>query len=105
MSTIFPGRFTAKHGAATAQYWRSFDQLHTYAHAGEANHLPAWAGVNRRVDGNGSARSWHETVLVERGSYECIYVNMPRFGFGVAADLVPVSSRLESARQRVGKAE
>ena len=25
------------------QYWRSFDQLHAYAHAKDKQHLPAWA--------------------------------------------------------------
>ena len=70
-----------------------------------ATHLPAWAEFNRRVGGNGSVGIWHESYRVERGNYECIYVNMPRFGFGAASDLVPVSGRMESARQRIGKAE
>ncbi len=92
-------------GVVTVQYWRSFDLLHAYAHRRESNHLPAWAEFNRRIGGNGSVGIWHETYLVERGNYECIYVNMPRFGFGAATDHVPVSGRLESARQRVGNAE
>jgi len=40
-------------GAATVQYWRSFEHLHAYAHMREANHLPAWAEFNRRVGGTG----------------------------------------------------
>lgn len=92
-------------GVATIQYWRSFEHLHAYAHMRDSNHLPAWADFNRRVGGNGSVGIWHESFLVERGSYECIYANMPRFGFGAAADHVPVTGRLESARQRIGNAE
>ena len=91
-------------GVATIQYWRSFDHLHAYAHMREGNHLPAWAEFNRKVGGNGAVGIRHESFLVERGNYECVYVNMPRFGFG-ATDHVPVSGRLESARQRIGKAE
>src|SRR5258708_4668373 len=34
------------------QYWRSFEQLHAYAHMREKLHLPAWAEFNRRVGGN-----------------------------------------------------
>ena len=30
-------------GVATVQYWRSFEQLHAYAHMRGGNHLPAWA--------------------------------------------------------------
>src|SRR5438270_3115253 len=37
----------------TLQYWRSFEQLHAYAHAREKKHLPAWAEFNRRVGNNG----------------------------------------------------
>src|ERR1700678_4370610 len=31
----------------TLQYWRSFDQLHAYAHAKDKQHLPAWADFNQ----------------------------------------------------------
>ena len=92
-------------GVATIQYWRSFEHLHAYAHMRAGQHLPAWAEFNRRVGGNGSVGIWHESFLVDRGNYECIYANMPRFGFGAAVDHVPVTGRLESARQRIGKPE
>jgi hypothetical protein len=91
-------------GAAVVQYWRSFEHLHAYAHARDAAHLPAWAEFNRRVGGNGSIGIWHETYLVAGGGYECIHVNMPRFGLGRAGDHVSVSGRLESARSRLGHA-
>ena len=91
-------------GVATVQYWRSFEHLHAYAHLRDSNHLPAWREFNCRVGSDGSVGIWHESYLVERGNYESIYANMPRFGFAAASEHVPVSGRLESARQRLGKA-
>src|ERR1700753_2371139 len=37
---------------SVVQYWRSFEQLHEYAHARDKKHLPAWADFNRRVGGH-----------------------------------------------------
>jgi hypothetical protein len=92
-------------GVAVVQYWRSFEHLHAYAHARDAAHLPAWAEFNRRIGGNGSVGIWHETYQVASGGYECIHVNMPRFGLGAAGHHVGVSGRLESARSRMGQAQ
>ena len=91
-------------GVAVVQYWRSFEQLHAYAHARNANHLPAWAEFNRRIGGDGSVGIWHETYAVARGQFECIYANMPRFGMGCAAEHVPVTGRLDSASLRIHQA-
>ena len=88
-------------GIASLQYWRSFEHLHAYAHARDAAHLPAWAEFNRRIGGNGTVGIWHETYLVARGRFECIYANMPRFGLAKAAEHVPVTGRLDSARTRI----
>jgi hypothetical protein len=90
-------------GVAVIQYWRSFEQLHAYAHARDAAHLPAWAEFNRRIGGNGAVGIWHETYTVAQGQYECIYANMPRFGLGAAAGHLPATGRLESARSRIGR--
>ncbi|HUB29035.1 MAG TPA: DUF4188 domain-containing protein [Terracidiphilus sp.] len=88
-------------GVAVLQYWRSFDQLHAYAHARNANHLPAWAEFNRRVGADGSVGIWHETYSVARGHFECIYANMPRFGMAAASQHLPVTGRLDSASLRI----
>jgi hypothetical protein len=88
-------------GLATIQYWRSFEHLHAYAHARDAQHLPAWAEFNRRIGGNGSVGIWHETYAVTPGQYETVYANMPRFGLAAAAEHVPVVGRLDSARLRM----
>jgi hypothetical protein len=91
-------------GVGMVQYWRSFEQLHAYAHARDEAHLPAWAEFNRRIGGNGVVGIWHETYTVAPGAYESISVNMPRFGLGSAMPHVPVAGRMESARGRMGQA-
>ena len=88
-------------GVGMVQYWRSFEQLHAYAHARDAAHLPAWAEFNRRIGGNGVVGIWHETYRVAPGQYETIYANMPRFGLGSAGRHLPVTGRIEGARERI----
>ena len=83
------------------QYWRSFDQLHAYAHARDKAHLPAWAEFNRRVGGNGSVGIFHETYLVSAGSYEAIYANMPLIGLARAGRRVEATGARQSARDRL----
>jgi Domain of unknown function (DUF4188) len=90
-------------GVAVLQYWRSFEQLHDYAHARQAKHLPAWAEFNRRIGTDGSVGIWHETYAVGRGQFECVYVNMPTFGMGRAGRHEAVTGRLDSARLRMGQ--
>ena len=85
----------------TLQYWRSFQQLHAYAHARDKKHLPAWADFNRKVGGNGSVGIFHETYLVSAGRYEAIYANMPPFGLAQAGALVPAIGRMNAAKTRI----
>ncbi len=89
-------------GVATVQYWRSFEHLHAYAHARDAKHLPAWAAFNRAVGGNGRVGVWHETYQVAAGQYECVYVNMPRWGLAGAGEHVPAVGRMSDAKGRMG---
>ena len=84
------------------QYWRSFEQLHAYAHAKEMAHLPAWAAFNRSVGGNGSVGIFHETYSVSAGRYECVYANIPRMGLAAAGEMVPATGRMKDARSRMG---
>jgi hypothetical protein len=90
-------------GIAVLQYWRSFEQLHAYAHAKNAVHLPAWAEFNRRVGADGSVGIWHETYTIGPGQYECVYANMPRFGLAGAVQHVTATGRLEQAKSRIAK--
>jgi Domain of unknown function (DUF4188) len=89
-------------GVATVQYWRSFEQLHAYAHARDAKHLPAWAAFNRSVGSDGTVGVWHETYQVAAGQSECVYVNMPRWGLATAAEHVPAVGRMKDAKSRMG---
>jgi len=87
--------------AMTVQYWRSFEQLHAYAHARDAAHLPVWAAFNRAARGNQAVGIWHETYLVRAGRYEAVYVDMPRWGLAAAGELVPAVGRMQSAKSRL----
>jgi hypothetical protein len=89
-------------GVTTIQYWRSFEHLHAYAHARDAQHLPAWAAFNRAVGNNGSVGVWHETYQVAAGAYECVYVNMPRWGAAAAGEQVAAVGRMKDAKGRMG---
>jgi heme-degrading monooxygenase HmoA len=85
----------------TVQYWRSFDQLHAYAHAKDKEHLPAWAAFNRAVGGNSSVGIFHETYLVRAGEYECVYANIPPMLLGKAGEILPATGRWGDARGRL----
>ena len=84
------------------QYWRSMEQLLTYAKSKDAQHLPAWRSFNQAVGTDGSVGIWHETYKVSAGNYESVYVNMPRFGLGRAGVLQPASGGRQSASGRLG---
>jgi hypothetical protein len=83
------------------QYWRSMEQLLTYAKNKEAQHLPAWHSFNKAVGTNGSVGIWHETYAASPGTYENIYVNMPPFGLGKAGSLQVAVGRRQSAAARL----
>lgn len=83
------------------QYWRSTEQLMSYATNRDAAHLPAWKAFNKAVGTNGDVGIWHETYVVSPGSYESIYVNMPVFGLGKAGALMPAAGKRQSAAGRL----
>lgn len=87
-------------GIAVLQYWRSFEDLESFARDRDAPHLPAWRRFNRAVGSDGSVGIWHETYVVEPGRHETIYANMPLFGLAKATGHAPVTSRRQTARQR-----
>ena len=84
------------------QYWDSKEKLLAYASAPDKEHRPAWAAFNRRMrDAGTDVGFWHETYVVPAGSYESVYVNMPHFGLGKAAGVVPVGRRGDRAADRL----
>jgi GH15 family glucan-1,4-alpha-glucosidase len=83
------------------QYWRSMDQLLSYAKNKDAKHLPAWSAFNKAVGQDGSVGIWHETYSIAKGHYETIYGNMPPFGLGRAGKLEKAVGRRNSASDRL----
>src|SRR6056297_1778246 len=85
------------------QYWRSFEHLHAYARARNAEHLPAWRAYNRTVHDNDAVGVWHETFLVPAGAYETVYRKMPPYGLAAAAETAEATGELYSATGRLGR--
>ena len=92
-------------GVGLFTYWRSFDDLHRFAHAKDLPHLDPWKKFNRSVGSDGSVGIWHETYQVNPGQFETVYGNMPRFGLGAAVEHVPATGKRQSAQQRMNPSE
>ncbi|MBL8160706.1 MAG: DUF4188 domain-containing protein [Anaerolineae bacterium] len=82
-------------------YWRSFDDLEHFARSKDDPHLSAWQDYQRNIAADGTAGVWHETYLIEPGSYECVYANMPVFGLAAATTHIPAVNQRASARRRL----
>ena len=88
----------------SVQYWRSPEHLQAYAHSKERAHTSAW---RRWLQGWGATRAmgiWHETYVVEPGTYETVYVHMPPFGLGKVGPVVPADGELKTAKGRLAAA-
>lgn len=83
------------------QYWRSFDHLEAYATDRDQSHLPAWKDFYRKANEGEAVGIFHETYCVEPGGFETVYGNMPAFGLGKAAGLVPAPGARNKARKRL----
>jgi len=83
------------------QYWRDFERLEAYARDRDAKHWPAWADFNRKIGSDGSVGIFHETYVVPAQGHETIYANMPRFGLGRVAPLIPATGSRNAARERM----
>ncbi|NOZ55009.1 MAG: DUF4188 domain-containing protein [Gammaproteobacteria bacterium] len=69
------------------QYWRSYDELITYARDKSAAHFPAWFEFNSTVSRDGDVGLWHEVYMAKPGTFKAVYKNMPPFGLGRATQL------------------
>ena len=49
----------------------------------------------------GAVGIYHETYVVQPGSYECVYHHMPPFGLGRIGPLVPAEGELKTAAGRL----
>ncbi|MEK9197166.1 DUF4188 domain-containing protein [Ureibacillus sp. 179-F W5.1 NHS] len=81
------------------QYWRSMDDLLAYAKS--EKHLTAWKHFNQKVGNNNAVGIYHETYQLKSEQYEAFYGNMPAYGLGKALNPVAVTSKLNSARDRL----
>ncbi len=86
---------------AFIQYWKSASHLQAYAHAAQHAHLPAWQAFNKSIGTSGDIGIWHETYVVPSGHYESVYVNMPRYGLGLAGNVFPAKGTRASAAKRL----
>jgi hypothetical protein len=82
-------------------YWKSKEHLMEFASSKSSTHLPAWRAfyASERA---GDVGIWHETYDVAPGTYENVYVGMPRFGLGAVVAPVPAKGRLARAEGRMG---
>ncbi len=86
---------------SVVQYWRSAAHLQAFAHATHRSHMPAWRDFYARVGSSGDVGIWHETYVVPRENLETVYMNMPRFGLGLAGDVFPATGPRASAAKRL----
>lgn len=86
------------------QYWRSFEDLESYAKARDLSHVPAWANFNRLIGNDGTVGVYHETYRIGPGQYENVFVNMPPTLLGTCATLMEAKSQYASARGRMEQA-
>ena len=83
------------------QYWRSFEHLEAYAKDKSGEHYPAWKEFNQILRKSGAVGIWHETYKASEGSYENIYVNMPKLGLGKAGKIISVTESMDTAKSRL----
>lgn len=93
--------FVNHRGVMLVQYWESFDALERFARSGDDPHLRSWQGFNRVVGSDPSVGIWHETYLIEPGSYEGVYGNMPQWGMAAATEHIKVGAGREAAKERL----
>jgi len=87
------------------QYWRSFEDLRSYAFDDESNHAPAMRWANELLAEGDAVGIWHETFLVEGGAYETVYHSVPPTGLGEAGELLPAEGNRRTAAGRLGRTE
>jgi hypothetical protein len=74
---------------AAIQYWRSLEDLRTFAQNSDDLHMPAWKWVNESIR-KGEIGFWAELYVIDDENYETFYRDVPPIGLGQIADLVPM---------------
>jgi len=90
-------------GTTMIQWWRSTEDIYSYASSPDHEHREAWLEFYRRAKAAPKALTiWHETYAVEPGGAESLYATDRPYGLGAVAGVVPVGKRGETARERIG---
>jgi hypothetical protein len=84
-------------------YWRDTESLMAFAGDSTAPHAAAWQRYMRDVGTDGTVGIWHETYVVQPGSVEAVYGNMPVFGLAAATSHVSVTRGTGTARRRLAR--
>ncbi|CAM5547187.1 hypothetical protein GCM10010329_26870 [Streptomyces spiroverticillatus] len=85
------------------QYWKTKEQLYSYAASPQMFHHRVWKYINRKQrEGKvpGHVGLWHESYVSPEGSYESIYAYMPPYGLSAATGAIPVERRGRTAKER-----
>ena len=89
-------------GPTVMTWWRSADDLHRYAAAGDRRHRPAWSAFyGYAAKAPKAVTIWHETYAVPAGQHESAYVGPKPLGLASIAGTVPIARRGERARERM----
>jgi hypothetical protein len=97
------GLYDPPRGITMIQYWRSTEALQAFASDPNHTHRPAWTAFFRAAYKGGAVGVWHETYVL--GGHESVYVNMPVFGLGAAAELGGTDEMGNRAADRMRRAE
>lgn len=101
----FLGAFTlmGRKGPWVVQYWRTTEQLYSYATSADARHLPAWKRFNATARRHPQAVGiWHETFAVPARGIETLYGNGATIGLGATTGTIEATRRGRGARERLG---
>lgn len=80
-------------GPLLVQYWRSADDVRTYARDGARRHRPAWSAFHARARrAPGAVGLWHELYDVPAGAAHATYLDTPALGLDSAITRVPAPS-------------
>lgn len=82
------------------QYWRSFEELESFARRPDKSHMPGWKRFNRLVRKRKCVGLWHEAYIVGPGCYEAVYADTPVVGLAEATEHVQAVGGRETARRR-----
>ncbi|HEU5143904.1 MAG TPA: DUF4188 domain-containing protein [Dermatophilaceae bacterium] len=81
-------------GPTIVQYWRSAEDIYTYAADTERSHRPASkAFYERGRRAAGAVGVWHETYAVPAGGHESLYLAMPPTGLAAVTGVAALTGR------------